>query len=122
MLLARAVTACLAVLSEPPSRISLYGDSECTISAMECTDCVLDTCFANRVAEVQEQLDAWRSQGLVVDKLKHWPGDSNPADIATKGRGRLPDILEDSLWQQGPPCESTSRKLACIPILHKASS
>ena len=91
-MLARAVTTCLEGLSEHSSRIFLFGDSECTIGAMVCTDRVLDTWFANKVAEVQEQIDSRKSQGLVVDDLYHWPGETNHADIATKGRGPLPDI------------------------------
>ena len=61
LLLTRTVTACLERLSKSPSRISLFKDSECTISTMVCTDCVLDPWFVNRVGEVQEQIDSWKS-------------------------------------------------------------
>ena len=61
VLLARSFTACLAGSFEAPSQSSLFGDSECTDYTMECTDSVWDTWFANRVAEVQKHIDAWKA-------------------------------------------------------------
>ena len=42
----------------------------------------LDTWFANRLVEVQEQIDSWKSKGLVLDDFHHWPGETNPGDKA----------------------------------------
>ena len=86
LLLCRMVTSSLYGLSEMPAQITLCGDSECTISAVECEDGVLQVWFSNRVAEVLEHMEAWRKKGIVVDKLQHWPGLSNIADIGTKGK------------------------------------
>ena len=34
--------------------------------------------------------------------LYHWPGVSNVADLATKGRAGYYDVAEGSVWQEGP--------------------
>ena len=41
---------------------------------------------APHVAEAQEYVNAWKSQGMEVGALHHWPGGSDPADIAVKRR------------------------------------
>ena len=41
LVLTRLVTAVLPGLVEKPEKISLFGDSECTISSMECDQHVL---------------------------------------------------------------------------------
>ena len=53
------VPAVLPGLAEMPTRISLMGDSECTISAVECNSKLLKVWFGNRVAEILEQMEAW---------------------------------------------------------------
>ena len=83
VLLARATTRILQGISELPTRIMLFGDSERTISAME-TAGELDV--GNRVAEVHEHVASWRRRGIEVDQLHHWPGERNPASITTEGR------------------------------------
>ena len=78
------------------------GDSECTISAVECNSKLLEVWFGNRVAEILEQMEAWQQQGAEVDEQYHWPDDRNPADIATKGKATVDDVSETSDWQLGP--------------------
>jgi hypothetical protein len=105
LMLSRVVTECLpAFAADPPVRISLMGDSECTIAAVECEDGVLQTWFGNRVSEIIEHMRGWEKSnpGIVVDKLHHWPGPRNIADIATKGRASIQDVDENSEWQLGP--------------------
>ena len=103
VILTRLMTAALAGLSgELPKRITLNGDSECTIAAVECEDDVLKSWFANRVAEVLGHMEAWTKLGVKVDPLQHWPGIRNIADIATKGKASLSDVGPGSEWQDGP--------------------
>ena len=103
VILTRLMTAALAGLDgELPRRITLNGDSECTIAAVECEDDVLKSWFANRVAEVLGHMEAWAKLGIKVDPLQHWPGIRNIADIATKGKASLSDVGPGSEWQDGP--------------------
>ena len=101
-MLTRMTTAVLPGLTTCPVRVSLMGDSECTISAVDCLDGQLDIWFANRVAEVLEHMEAWRKMGIQVDELHHWPGSKNIADLATKGKAELADVEVGSEWQDGP--------------------
>merc|ERR1712082_277746 len=34
--------------------------------------------------------------------LDHWPGESNVADLGTKGRAEAQDVIQGSVWQDGP--------------------
>ena len=102
LLLVRMTAAALPALSLKPKRITLCGDSECTISAVECEEGVLQVWFSNRVAEIVETMDSWGKLGIEVDPLMHWPGLRNVADIGTKGKAVLADIDEESEWQNGP--------------------
>merc|ERR1711867_396187 len=63
---------------------------------------VLDIWFYNRVAEVLDRMESWKRRNVKVHDLYHWPGVSNVADLATKGRAVHSDIKEGSVWQQGP--------------------
>ena len=109
VLVCRLVTALLPGLVELPSRVSVLGDSECTINAVESEDNVLKPWFENRVSEVLEHLQDWEKRGIQVDPLQHWPGISNIADIVTKGQAGPKDVAPGSAWQQGPPELSQDR-------------
>ena len=80
----------------------LIGDSQCTIACMEADNRILDIWFANRVAEVQDRIESWKRKGIKVNDFYHWPGVTNVADLATKGRAKTLDVAEDSVWQNGP--------------------
>ena len=110
LLLARLTTAVLPGLSEVPVRISIFGDSQCTISSVECDHRLLDTWFGNRVAEVLEHQEAWRRMGIEVDPLEHWPGETNMADLTTKGRAGLRDVDKVSDGQLGPRAARFTRE------------
>ena len=92
LILSSLVTAVLPGLAEMPTRISLMYDSECTISAVECDSKLLKVWFSNRFAEILDHMEAWRRQGVEVDELNHWPGERNPADIATKGKATATEV------------------------------
>ena len=102
LMLVRMITAVLPGLPEAPARISLFGDSECTITSVDCEEHRLNMWFGNRVAEVEEHMNGWKEQEITVDKLHHWPGVRNIADIATKGKAELKDVIGGSEWQEGP--------------------
>ena len=102
LLLVRLVKALLPGFPSPPSEIFLAGDSECTIVSVEADDRLLDVWFNNRVAEVKDEMASWERAGIEVNPLHHWPGTDNIADLATKGKAVLKDVLEDSSWQRGP--------------------
>ncbi len=102
LLLARLIRALLPGFPSPPTEIFLAGDSQCTIASVEADDRLLDVWFANRVAEVKDEMASWSKSGIIVHPLYHWPGIDNIADLATKGKANLEDITEDSSWQNGP--------------------
>ena len=101
-LLVRLVTAILEGLPYVPILIFLATDSECTISALEAEDRILQEWFTNRVAEAQDHMSAWRRRGINVFPVHHWPGEDNIADLATKGQAKLDDIARGTEWQNGP--------------------
>ena len=78
------------------------GDSQCTIACVEADNRVLDIWFSNRVAEVRDRMESWKRQGIKVNSLYHWPGESNVADLGTKGRAEAQDVIQGSDWQDGP--------------------
>ena len=84
VLLARSTTSILEGLSNLPTRIMLFGDSERAVSTME-TAGERDVRFSHRIAEVHEHVASWRRRGIEVDQLHHWPAGSNPAGIAGEG-------------------------------------
>ena len=86
LLLARAITAIMPGFSRLPSRVSLFGDSQCTISAVECDQKLLEVWFGNRVAEIHDHMQSWRGLNVLVDELHHWPGESNIPDLPTRGK------------------------------------
>ena len=90
--LVRLISALLPGMVDKTSSIFLAGDSQCTISAMECEDRILGMWFGNRVAEIQDHMADWKRQGITVEELHHWPGTDNIADLATKGKATVRDI------------------------------
>ena len=56
-ILTRQITAILPGLAKLPTRISLLGDSECTISAVDCNSKLLDVWFGNRVMEIRNHME-----------------------------------------------------------------
>ena len=62
----------------------------------------VDIWFSNRVAELQDRMESWKRKGFKVNNLYHWPGESNIADLGTKGRAEGRDVIQGSDWQDGP--------------------
>merc|ERR1712219_59464 len=102
LMLLRLIDALLPGVQVSPTEVMLIGDSQCTIACVEADNRVLDVWFSNRVAEVQDRMESWKRKDIKVHDLYHWPGVSNVADLATKGRVVYSDIKEGSVWQPGP--------------------
>merc|ERR1711867_341414 len=47
-------------------------------------------------------MESRRRRGIKVNDLYHWLGVSNVTDLATKGRAGYCDVVEGSVWQEGP--------------------
>ena len=123
LILARLVSECVQAMPVQPARITLIGDSQCTISCMEARNAVLNVYCANRVQEIERLLrqSADKAPDTVnakveldtallqtpptkpmLDLLQHTPGPDNIADLATRGEAHWSEIAEGSTWQTGP--------------------
>merc|ERR1712101_17096 len=58
--------------------------------------------YTGTVAEVQDRMESWKRNSIKVHPLYHWPGESNVADLGTKGRAEARDVIQGSDWQDGP--------------------
>ena len=72
LILCRLISACREGLPRVPDRITLIGDSECTISSVESEEGILAPYFAKRCEEIDEHMSKWK-QVSVVDPLYHTP-------------------------------------------------
>ena len=100
--LTRLVTSLLARLPYKPTYIFLVTDSECIISVVKAEDKILQSWFTNQVEEIMDHIDNWSRKQIGVEAIHHWPGLTNIADLATKGKATVADIGENSTWQCGP--------------------
>ena len=69
LLLTRAITAIMP--NRLPSRVSLFGDSQCTIFVVECKQRTHEVWFGNQVTHIREHMHSWHTLGIVVDDLHH---------------------------------------------------
>ena len=121
LVLCRLIDRIMKCLKEKPCRVTMIGDSECTISALESVTNSLAPYFSNRINEAEEKINSWgksmdmevmeetelenlscSSNSVLVDKLYHTPGEINIADLATRDKAKIEDIGEGSEWQKGP--------------------
>ena len=121
VVLGRVIDSAIPSLPVKPCRISMFGDSQCTISALESVTAVLGPYFANRILELESTRNGWGTMNLdnemketplklvlaendhvLVDPVYHTAGDLNIADMATRGKVSVKDIGHGSLWQTGP--------------------
>ena len=128
VLLTRLVNNIVKSLDVSPCRITVIGDSTCTISSCEMNAASLNPYFANRVIEIIHSMQSWGKPSPiaateelddadvmtdaepVVDQLYHTAGDINIADIPSRGTANLQDIGPGSEWQLGPPYLKFSRE------------
>ena len=121
LILVRLLDHIIGKLAYKVKRVTLIGDSECTIASYESKHTILAAFFANRIAEITNTIKEWgellekkddvfqeltinmdEEQVTRVDKLMHIAGPKNIADLGTRGTANMEDIGEDSEWQRGP--------------------
>ena len=121
LMLTRLITNVAAALDVPPIRVTLAGDSTCTISCAEVNSAMLTPFFANRCVEIISAMSSWGEPATIsateeqefplimdmeatcqVDKLMFTPGVDNPADAPSRGSYTLSQMGLGSLWQKGP--------------------
>ena len=118
--LSRLMDSIIASVPIKPRRITLIGDSTCTIASCEANCASLGAYFANRVVEIVDLMDKWGVKTSVsaleelqeeeisseemttIDQLWHTPGDKNPADLPTRGMALWTELDRGSTWQKGP--------------------
>ena len=115
VMVARLMSTVIKAIPEQPARVTILGDSEATIAALDSRTASLGQYFGNRTAEIWENVNSWGQmlennqmtemeevEGItLVDKFYHIPGKINIADIATRTGVKLEDIGPDSEWQKG---------------------
>ena len=101
-MMTRLIDELLPGIQVPLAEIMLMGDSQCTIACVEADNRVLDIWLSNRVAEAQDRMESWKRKNIKVSNLYHWPGETNVADLATKGCAEGHDVIQGSDWQDGP--------------------
>ena len=82
--------------------ISSYTDSMSSLGALAKTSTALKPYFGNRVSEIQHLREQLREVTDDLTPVHHIPGDTNPADIGTRGRVRVDELGRGSTWQEGP--------------------
>ena len=108
-------TVIIALEVRPKRRVSIIGDSTCTISSCETNCSSLAPYFQNRVAEIVEKMSSWGNEAsvdmtqemleeiadddTVVDKLNWIAG---PLNLPTRGTVNWQEIGKGTLWQTGP--------------------
>ena len=121
VLTTRLLVKVTSTLSSKPVRVSILGDSTCTISACQLDVTNMKPFFSNRTLEVQNTLStigeasktpmfeelnkdiaASEDTKLQVDLLYHIEGKSNPADWPSRGNLEWHQMGRGSEYQDGP--------------------
>ena len=129
VVMSRLISIVTKSMPEKPCRITMIGDSECTIAALENQTANLASYFANRIMEVEDKMKSWgvkvpeenclldtEEEILMgdypteVDPVFHIAGTDNVADLATRGAASVRSISSGSVWQDGPSYLQGSRK------------
>ena len=108
-------------IDKRPARLTLFGDSTCTIASMQMNVQGMRPFFANRVLEVvthlkgmgceadrevtqeltlEERLD--QEADTKIDLIQPIAGISNPADVPSRGSIEWADMGLNSTYQKGP--------------------
>ena len=74
----------------------------CSLGALQKSTATLRPFFGNRVMEIGRIRDQIREMVLELPPVSHVPGDTNPADLGTRGEVSLGDLGPSSTWQTGP--------------------
>ena len=80
VVLVRLLNTIIPALSVPPSRISIIGDSTCTIAAANYNAAALAAFFSNRVVEIIDVTNSWGLFNKLNPKVEHVP-ESDPTYV-----------------------------------------
>jgi hypothetical protein len=96
VVLGRVIDNAIPSLPEKPCMVTMIGDSQCTISALESMMAIFGPYFANRILDLESTRAGWgdlnqdaemKDTSLdIVDPVYHTAGDLNIADMATCGK------------------------------------
>ena len=75
LILTRLLNVIVKAMEVKPRRISMFGDSECTIASVNATSTVLAPFFSNRVAEIIDTMAEW---GELIDDQAVEGNDDRP--------------------------------------------
>merc|ERR1712082_363208 len=100
LILSRLLKTVVEALWEKASSVTLAGDSQCTIAALEKSGGLLAPYFANRVSEIVRNLKEV-SETVEVGDILHLAGPLNPADLPTQETCTASDLSPDSVWMSG---------------------
>ena len=109
-------------VSYTPARVTIAGDSKCTVTCVSTNAAALNPYFANRSLETNIKMGEWGPytdkkatyelteedlnklgpQEIVVDKVHYIPGPQNPGDAPTRGSILYKDLDMGKIWQTGP--------------------
>ena len=103
----------MPALWEQPLSVTIIGDSQCTIAALEKSGGLLAPYFANRVSEISSNLIEV-SKITQVSPVYHVAGPMNPADIPTRKSSTSADLQSSSIWMSGPSFLYDDRD--CMPL------
>ena len=95
----------LAVVEAFPYRfrsVSTYTDSLCSLGAIHKPSSSLKPFFGNRVLEILRIREQLLDLTDELAPISHIPGESNPADLGTRGLVSVGDLGPGSYWQSGP--------------------
>ena len=96
--------------SPESSRVTIAGDSQCSIAAMDKSGGLMAPYFTNHVSEIAQNLKEV-AETVPVDPVYHLPGPLNPADLPTRGTATVADLTLDGTWMSGPTFLYQSRDL-----------
>ena len=101
LILTRLLKVVINAMDVKPAEVTLAMDSQCTISAVEKSEGLLAPYFASRIAKASSNLSEV-AEDTVVNPIMHVPGLLNPADIPTRPSTTPEEVLEGTVWQNGP--------------------
>ena len=103
VMMMRLILTAVRALPFKIGRVVMALDSQCSIAATEKSGGILGPYFANRVSEYYRLRDEIEDLVGQVEPLQYIPGELNiSADMCTRGKAGIGDILPGSSWQEGP--------------------
>ena len=101
LITSKLLLSVIPAMWERTTRLTIAGDSQCTIASIEKSGDQLAQYFCNRSSEISRNLEDLAAE-VQVDPVQHVPGNLNPADIPTRATSTVSDLHPDSIWMRGP--------------------